>query len=473
MWCCRMTSYLTMKAPDGIHDESMLACSESWISDGRDDMNKKVARSDRISCTESLEEQLFTQNLTRFMGLLRKNGLAVGIKESQDAFRIIEAVGIEDRNSLKLALQAILAKSEKEKIIFSSCFDAYFISQEEWEERLKQEHEAEQHHQQQMEAAEQELSFNGQPLKVREELKAVYIQLSEERRKEMQEYLKNFPNPVRNSPVLYTNYISHMVEQQLLKEEGELYENQMVIEENLLYKNIGDFSEEEIPRALQLIQNLTRQLNKKLINRRKKSGKSGTLDFKRTIRLNLQTGGSFRTLAYRRKSKRRKKLLLLCDVSASMLRVSEFALRFIQSMSDSAEGARTFLFSEQLQEVDVFALQDMDSFQDYVKGSLLWCKGTNIGGILQSLLKLQPSVLGSNTIVLIISDAQTVNIPLTEKMVEELKKQSSHIYWFNPISVRRWEESKSIRVLRPYCTMLGCSTLEELALACEKALGGT
>ena len=424
-------------------------------------------------CKMTNSSQIFTENLTYFMGMLRKNGLAVGINESRDAFRVIETVGIGDRAYLKLALQAILAKSEKEKEIFSSCFDAYFVSQEEWEERLKQELETEHRHQQQMEAAEQELSFNGQPLKVREELKAVYIQLSEERRKEMQEYLKNFPNPVRNSPILYTNYISHMVEQQLLKEEGELYENQKVTEENLLYKNIGDFSEEEVPRALLLIQNLTRQLNKKLLNRRKKAGKSGTLDFKRTIRLNLQTGGSLRKLAYRRRSKRRKRLVLLCDVSASMLRVSEFALRFIQSMNDTAEGARTFLFSEQLQEVDIFALRDMDAFSDYVKESPLWCKGTNIGGVLQKLLGIQPAVLGNNTIVLIISDAQTVNIPLTEMMVEEVQKQSSHIYWFNPISVRRWEESKSIRALRPYCTMLGCSTLEELALACEKALSDT
>lgn len=416
---------------------------------------------------------IFTENLTRFMGVLRKNGLAVGIKESQDAFRIIDELGLQDRESLKLALQAILAKSEKEKETFSACFDAYFISQEEWEERLKQEQEAETQYQQQMEAASQELTFNGEPLKVREELKAVYIQLSEERRREMQEYLKNFPNPVRNSAVLYTNYISHMVEQQLLKEEGELYENQKVTEENLLYKNIGDFAEEEIPRALTLIRNLTRQLNKKLLNRRKKAGKTGTLDFKRTIRLNLQTGGSFRKLAYRHRSRKRKKLVLLCDVSASMLRVSEFALRFIQSMNDTAEGARTFLFSEQLQEVDVFAMQDMDAFEDYVKGSPLWCKGTNIGGILQRLLEIEPAVINNNTIVLIISDAQTVNIPLTESMVEELQKKCSKIYWFNPIAVRRWEESKSIRTLRPYCTMLGCSTLEELALACEKALGDT
>ena len=428
------------------------------------------ARSDRFSCEQG---EIYTKNLTRFMGMLRKNGLAVGIQESQDAFRIIETVGIEERNSLKLALQAILAKSEKEKETFSACFDAYFISQEEWEEKLKQELEAQTQYEQQMEAVNQELTFNGEPLKVREELKAVYIQLSEERRREMQEYLQNFPNPVRNSAVLYTNYISHMVEQQLLKEEGELYENQKVTEENLLYKNIGDFSEEEVPRALQLIQNLTRQLNKKLLNRRKKTGKSGTLDFKRTIRLNLQTGGSFRKLAYRHRNRKRKKLVLLCDVSASMLRVSEFALRFIQSMSDTAEGARTFLFSEQLQEVDVFALQDLDKFADYVKGSPLWCKGTNIGGILQRMLQMEPAVVDSNTIVLIISDAQTVNIPLTESMVEELQGRCSRIYWFNPIAVRRWEESKSIRTLRPYCTMLGCSTLEELALACEKALSDT
>ena len=434
----RMMSYL-MKNPDGTHDPAQ-------------------------------QGEVYTSNLTRFMGMLRQNGLAVGIKESRDAFVVINELGVGDRENLKLALQAILAKSEKEKEIFSACFNAYFVSQEEWEERLRKEQEAEEQRRQQMEAANQELTFNGEPLKVREELKAVYIQLSEERRKEMQEYLQNFPNPVRNSAVLYTNYISHMVEQQLLKEEGELYENQKVTEENLLYKNIGDFAEEEIPRALTLIQNLTRQLNKKLLIRRKKAGKTGTLDFKRTIRLGLQTGGSFRKLAYRHRSRKRKKLLLLCDVSASMLRVSEFALRFIQSMNDTAEGARTFLFSEQLQEVDVFAMQDMDAFADYVKGSSLWCKGTNIGGILQRLLQIEPAVVNGNTIVLIISDAQTVNIPLTESMVEELQRKCSKIYWFNPVSGRRWEESKSIRTLRPYCTMLGCSTLDELALACEKAL---
>ncbi len=421
-------------------------------------------------CRMTSYSEVFTENLTRFMGMLRQNGLPVGIRESRDAFRVIGEVGLKDRDSLKLALQAILAKSEKEQEVFCACFDAYFISQEEWEQRLSREQEAQEQYRQQMEAAGQELSFNGQPLNVREELKAVYIRLSEERRREMQEYLKNFPGAVRNSAILYTNYISHMVEQQLLKEEGELYENQTVTEENLLYKNIGDFSEDELPQAISLIQNLTRQLNKRLLNRRKKAGKTGTLDFKRTIRLNLQTGGSFRKLAYRRRSRRRKKLVLLCDVSASMLRVSEFALRFIQSMSDAAEGSRTFLFSEQLQEADVFAMQELDAFADYVKSSPLWCKGTNIGGILQTLMGIQPAVLSSSTIVLIISDAQTVNIPLTEKMVEELQKQCSRIYWFNPISVRRWEESRSIRTLRPYCTMLGCSTLEELAAACEKAL---
>ena len=313
-------------------------------------------------CRMTSYSEVFTENLTRFMGMLRQNGLTVGIRESRDALRIVREIGLEDRESLKLALQAILAKSEKEKAAFQACFDAYFISQEEGEQRLAQEREAREKYEQQMRAADEELTFNGQPLKVREELKAVYIQLSEERRREMQEYLKNFPGAVRSSAVLYTNYLSHIVEQQLLREEGELYENQTVTEENLLYKNIGDFSEEELPQAISLIQNLTRQLNKKLQNRRKKAGKTGMLDFKRTIRLNLQTGGSFRKLAYRRRSRRRKKLVLLCDVSASMLRVSEFALRFIQSMSDTAENARTFLFSEQLQEVDVFALQDLDSF---------------------------------------------------------------------------------------------------------------
>ena len=41
-------SFFTLKAPYGDHDEGMLACAESWASDGQDGMSIKATRSGAI-----------------------------------------------------------------------------------------------------------------------------------------------------------------------------------------------------------------------------------------------------------------------------------------------------------------------------------------------------------------------------------------------------------------------------------------
>ena len=41
-WCLRQqTCPFTMKVPDSVHEERMLACSESWTLDGQADMSKE------------------------------------------------------------------------------------------------------------------------------------------------------------------------------------------------------------------------------------------------------------------------------------------------------------------------------------------------------------------------------------------------------------------------------------------------
>ena len=69
-------------------------------------------------------------------------------------------------------------------------------------------------------------------------------------------------------------------------------------------------------------------------------------------------GGSFYRLRYRKKRAKRKRLVLLCDVSGSMVQFSEFALRFIQSLNQVSESSRVFLFSETAVEADAFRLQN-------------------------------------------------------------------------------------------------------------------
>ena len=55
----------------------------------------------------------------------------------------------------------------------------------------------------------------------------------------------------------------------------------------LLYRDITQFRDVEIPRAITLISAITRQINGELTAKRQKKGHSGQLDFRRTIRRGL------------------------------------------------------------------------------------------------------------------------------------------------------------------------------------------
>jgi len=237
---------------------------------------------------------------------------------------------------------------------------------------------------------------------------------------------------------------------------------------DLLFRDIGDFKDTEIPRAISIIQSIARQINGELSAKRQKHGHSGKLDFRRTIRKGLETGGSFYRLKYKRKRHRRKKLVLLCDVSGSMMQFSEFALRFIQSLNQVSENSQVFLFSEDLFEADAFSLQNMDLFRNYVRESGLYGKGTDLGAALRKLCMLRPSVLGPSTTLIILSDTKTVDLNGAALALLEAKRQAGKVLWMNPIPESKWQYLRSTQTMATICQMIPCSTLRDLANACRR-----
>ena len=68
-----------------------------------------------------------------------------------------------------------------------------------------------------------------------------------------------------------------------------------------MYRDITKFSDAEIPKAISIIQTISSQINGELTAKRNKNTHSGKLDFRRTIRKGLETGGSFYRLRYRKR----------------------------------------------------------------------------------------------------------------------------------------------------------------------------
>ena len=285
--------------------------------------------------------------------------------------------------------------------------------------------------------------------------------------------MDKYKDSAARNPELYGNFIKSVfaktiLEQQLRMEDAGLNVEGMDPEVGLLYRDISAFRDTEIPKAISIIQTISRQINGELSAKRKNRGHTGKLDFRRTIRKGLETGGSFNKLKYKKKRQRKKHLVLLCDVSGSMVQFSEFALRFVQSMDHVSESSRTFLFSEELFEADVFSLQNMDLFRDYVRQSGIYGKGTDLASALETLCAMQPAALNDATTLLILSDTKTIDQHRAAHALLEARRIAGRVLWLNPIPESRWQYLKSAQIFATICTMVSCATLNDLANACRR-----
>ena len=419
---------------------------------------------------------VYLEKLAEFSALLRTEGLAVGLQETADACKLLSELDLKDRSAVCLALQAVYAKSREEQAIFQRAFDGFFVSAEKRDAFRRQREEEARELARRRAEAEADMQVNGQPLDLREDLREVYVRMGDDKREQLRQILEKARMNVDRSPKLYGNFIRSVFMRFLLEQQMTMEDAAMGREEAadpdlaLLYRDISLFKDSDIPKAAALIEAISRQLDAELSRRRQSRGHSGKLDFKRTIRGGLETGGSFYRLSYRRKRRSRRRLVLLCDVSGSMLQFSEFALRFIKSMSEISESSQTFLFSEEVRLVDPFALQNMDAFRDYVRASGLFGRGTDLGSALEELCRRRPAPLGPAATLLILSDTKTIDVPRAARSLLEARRQAGRVLWLNPIPQRKWPYVNSIQTMASLCQMAPCSTLDELARACRKMM---
>lgn len=416
---------------------------------------------------------VYLEKLSAFSRMLRLEGLPVSPKETEDAGRLLIELGLHDRELVKTALRTVYAKSREEQLSFDRCFDGFFISEEKMRQQAKEQMEREREIQQNRQQAEEDLTLNGKPMDLTEEQRETYAAMPEEARRKLKNFMEKYRGTAERNPQLYGDFIHSvfaktLMEQQMLMENAGLGGEEVDPEIGVLYRDISDFKDTEIPKAISIIQSIARQINGELSAKRHAAGHSGVLDFRKTIRKGLETSGSFYHLRYRKKRSRRKHLVILCDVSGSMVQFSEFALRFIQSLNQVSDNSRVFLFSETMVEADAFKLQNMDLFRGYVKDSGIYGRGTDLGAALLSLCALQPPALSSASTLLILSDTKTIDQNKALAALRECKRLSGRVIWLNPIPENKWQYLRSVQAMASVCPMVSCSTLRELAAACRK-----
>lgn len=426
-----------------------------------------------ITITAMRDTGIYLEKLSLFGRILRQEGLNVSPQETADACRILLELGFADRTVVRTALRTVYAKSREEQKRFDRVFDSFFLSEDAIRYLDKKHTQQELEQAKAREEAEKELQGENESLPYSDAQKDAYAALPQDEKDRLRRIREKYMGDGSRNPELYGNFIHSVfarsiLEQQMLSEDAALGAAAMDPEVGLMYRDISRFTDQEIPKAVYYIQNITRQINGELTQKRKRAKHSGPLDFRRTIRKGLETGGRLYELAYKKRRSRRKNLVILCDVSASMIQFSEFVLRFIQSLNQASESSRIFLFSEDLYEADAFHLQNMDLFRDYVRRSGLYGRGTCLGAALHKLNEEKPPLFSGATTLLILSDGKTADEALTIHELLRARQKAGRIIFLNPIPESKWKYLRSIQNLQPFCTMISCSTLSELGNACRR-----
>ena len=413
--------------------------------------------------------------MVRFVNDLRAQGMPVGLRETADMLTALELVGFEDRDTVRAAMRTILAGTKREQEVFDRLFGLYFVSREEFEQNRQAMAQAQAELEARRRELEETLSVNGKPIELREDLKDVYAKMPQSERDRLKDIADRFSGKMEHAPKLYEGFIrsvfmKSLLEQQMVLEDAAEGAMPLDSDADLMFRNISNFKDSEIPRAYQLIDQVTRRINGDIVARRKAAGRSAALDFRRTIRAGLSTGGALCRLKHKKRHSRRKRVVMLCDVSGSMLQFSEFAIRFIKSLSEVSDHSEIFLFSEQVQRVSPFALEDMSRFGSYVRASGVWGRGTNAGRALEAVMEVRPAVLTPHTVLIVLSDAKSVDLDRAELALTQARRQAGGVVWMNPIPEAKWQYLRGVTRLKQHCDMVPCGTLDELARACAKLM---
>ena len=397
----------------------------------------------------------YTENLSGFFHILRGEGFLVGTDEILDITKLFNIVDLTKHFQMRESMKAVLAKSQRERRVFDEVFDEFFVGKEVLTEREVVKDIQEARRRRRIDYAKEDLPG----YEVSDELAEAYAGATGERKIWLKNMLDYAQGGNRNLPLM-KEYIKKIATGWLIAEAG--YGMEAPDDENsILDKNLTSITEEEVPHALRLIEALVRRINLASERKRQRIGRRGMPDLRRTIHESLRTGGVPVKPVYKRRPRTSRRFIILCDISESMVLFSEFALRFIVSLGRESGKTRAFIFSEGAEEI---GLQDLTHFEQSVRNSTLWRRGTDIGSALNYLVETRPIVLDSSVTLIVLSDAKTVAQQTAEAALNEVERRTKSIIWLNPDR----QFSSFAEKLAERVVMLRSGTLDELARACSR-----
>lgn len=203
-------------------------------------------------------------------------------------------------------------------------------------------------------------------------------------------------------------------------------------------KNFARIEKKDIQVAQLVLRNMLSPLKLSFSRRFKKSRRPGEMDFRGLLKKSLKTGGIPIELAYKKKKKRLKRLVILADVSGSMDRYARFVMPFLLGLRGVGTKAEVFVFSTSLTPITkIIRRFDIDEALERICRLVPdWSGGTRIGYSLhQFTQEFGEKLLNKRTVVLIMSDGWDLGgRDLLKREMETLSQKAHCVIWLNPLA---------------------------------------
>jgi len=373
--------------------------------------------------------------IVAFCRFARHHGISCGVKETLESLQAARAVGLGDREGLKLALRAVLCSSKQDWDRFDELFEAF------WSEGKS-------------------------------------------------------PAPPRTSdrgakgsqpPGLSESSTVELIGSQKPLSDHEGMDNARAVTgatalERLRRMDFSQIPQDDLPELERAAMLLLRRMALRLSRRLKTIEPRGPVDLRRTIRRSISHGGDPVTLSRKGRKRARTRLVILVDVSGSMNAYSLFLLRFAYALQKHFRRVNAFVFSTRLREVTAAlrARTLSEALAALTEESAGWSDGTWSGGtkIGESLRdfnqRFARRLVSRDTLVMILSDGWDTGEP--EVMARELstiQRRGRQVVWLNPLlGMEDYEPlTRGMAAALPFIDVFAPSHNLESLLALEHSLG--
>jgi uncharacterized protein with von Willebrand factor type A (vWA) domain len=350
-------------------------------------------------------------DIIRFSGVLRNNGIPASIRSTELACRTVSIIEEENIN-LKEALACIYLKDQRQRKKFDESFESFFNKKTDKEDKNP-------------------TGFG-----------------------DKSKYIKRYNMSISTKKVAYfdsnNKYLQYKID--YIKNNLDDINDNADREGNskLLESNIQTLNSLQ-PELIDLCQKLGRKIATKRVRRYKQSKKQ-TPDIRRTIRHNMKHGGTLLELIKNKPKIKKQNHFFLSDVSVSCDWISVWFFCMVYAAQNSFNRAKIFEFDNKTAEISS-ALQELNIIDAFIKVLEIRKQNSMIRGKSNMYTAFEDFTkqvkLNNKSYVLILSDCRDWagpkydNKPLSADFIKLMSRNAKKVLILNPEPENKWNVADS------------------------------